>query len=233
MRTAPNRFSCDDYRSLGLCSANRSKGNGWNEKRAGDFADYAMHGLDATQACCACGGGTHVDTPVQFITGKMDSGMETDDSMCHTLAQCGKGEWYQLKRAKGVPIASCPGVGQHRGAAFKEPNSYTDAELMAEDALPKSEISDGYWNCKSLLAWKGQQVCDDPGVQHHDWAQNCPINCKKVCFFFFVFCELPWAGERAAALWQCDFTGAPAHMYHTPPSVNVPPPRAWVCGCIL
>ena len=56
---------------------------------------------------------------------------------------------------------------------------YTQAALDAEDALPNSQISDGAWSCNGLIGWKGPTVCTDSSVQHHDWAQNCPVNCAK------------------------------------------------------
>jgi len=59
------------------------------------------------------------------------------------------------------------------------PTGYTQAALDAENALPNSQISDGAWSCHDLIGWKGPTVCTDSTVQHHDWAQNCPVNCAK------------------------------------------------------
>merc|ERR1719183_466147 len=60
-----------------------------------------------------------------------------------------------------------------------QPASYTQEALDAEDALGNS-ISDGYWSCQRLLAWKGISVCTDPQCQHYDWARNCPAHCAKL-----------------------------------------------------
>ena len=56
--------------------------------------------------------------------------------------------------------------------------AYSQADLDAEDALPKSHISDGEWNCKDLLDWKvADPVCTDNTEELYKWARNCPVNC--------------------------------------------------------
>ena len=49
--------SCANYNILQLCTASGKYGIGWLPSD-GTFADYAVAGRDATQACCACGGGS-------------------------------------------------------------------------------------------------------------------------------------------------------------------------------
>jgi hypothetical protein len=47
---------CIDYADYYYCQ-NGGYGPGWDESW-GPFSDYAVDGIDASQACCACGGGT-------------------------------------------------------------------------------------------------------------------------------------------------------------------------------
>ena len=56
---------------------------------------------------------------------------------------------------------------------------YTTEQMLDEDSKFNS-ISDGFWSCKSLLDWKGKDVCINPNIKHYDWAQKCPINCAKL-----------------------------------------------------
>ena len=48
------------YSENKYCTASRGFGNGWS-RSWGTFADYATGGKDASQACCACGGGEASD----------------------------------------------------------------------------------------------------------------------------------------------------------------------------
>ena len=48
--------NCAAYRSLKYCTPRGEPGNGWLPG-LGTFAQYARDGKDASQACCACGGG--------------------------------------------------------------------------------------------------------------------------------------------------------------------------------
>jgi hypothetical protein len=47
---------CGDYEALQLCTADGDPGYGWDDA-LGALSDWVSSGLDATQACCACGGG--------------------------------------------------------------------------------------------------------------------------------------------------------------------------------
>mmetsp|Transcript_50092 Transcript_50092/g.119180 ORF Transcript_50092/g.119180 Transcript_50092/m.119180 type:complete len:1195 (-) Transcript_50092:93-3677(-) len=49
--------SCLDYRASELCTESGLPGSGWRE--SGGFQAFAAHGIDASQACCLCGGGQH------------------------------------------------------------------------------------------------------------------------------------------------------------------------------
>eukprot|EP00667_Euglena_gracilis_P006055 EG_transcript_6096 len=49
-------YTCQMYADQNLCTADGAVGTGWNAAW-GDFARYANQGKDASQACCACGGG--------------------------------------------------------------------------------------------------------------------------------------------------------------------------------
>ena len=46
--------SCDDYVSGQLCTSDGQHGPNWSQFW-GSFADFAMHGIAAPQACCGCG----------------------------------------------------------------------------------------------------------------------------------------------------------------------------------
>ena len=46
---------CDDHVTFGYC-VDGGYGPGW-DATWGQFSDYAVDGIDASQACCACGGG--------------------------------------------------------------------------------------------------------------------------------------------------------------------------------
>jgi predicted outer membrane repeat protein len=48
--------TCADYQKYDLCTIRGGYGAGWNISD-GVFADWANEGVDATQACCVCGGG--------------------------------------------------------------------------------------------------------------------------------------------------------------------------------
>eukprot|EP00667_Euglena_gracilis_P004639 EG_transcript_4664 len=49
-------YTCQMYADQNLCTADGAVGTGWNAAW-GSFARYANLGKDASQACCACGGG--------------------------------------------------------------------------------------------------------------------------------------------------------------------------------
>jgi hypothetical protein len=49
-------FGCSDYAKYNFCETDGSSGSGWDDS-FGKFSDYAIDGVDASQACCACGGG--------------------------------------------------------------------------------------------------------------------------------------------------------------------------------
>jgi len=48
-------YSCFDYSENAFCTLKKGYGTGWGDDW-GAFSDYAMLGVDATSACCACGG---------------------------------------------------------------------------------------------------------------------------------------------------------------------------------
>jgi len=48
-------YSCYDYVDKAYCTPDKSYGIGW-EPEFGHFKDYAKNGVDATEACCMCGG---------------------------------------------------------------------------------------------------------------------------------------------------------------------------------
>ena len=51
-------FSCEDHEKQGLCTNKGELGHGWDAAWGSSFADEADgDGIDATQACCQCGGG--------------------------------------------------------------------------------------------------------------------------------------------------------------------------------
>ena len=48
-------WGCAAYHQEKLCTATQGYGTGWDWEAYGTFASRAVHGIDATQACCACG----------------------------------------------------------------------------------------------------------------------------------------------------------------------------------
>jgi len=48
--------TCDDFASASWCTADGRVGSGWNVAR-GEIDDFALLGVSAFEACCACGGG--------------------------------------------------------------------------------------------------------------------------------------------------------------------------------
>ena len=49
--------TCFEYEQLNLCTPAGDYGSGW-DSALGTFAEYKVQGVDASQACCACGGGS-------------------------------------------------------------------------------------------------------------------------------------------------------------------------------
>ena len=52
--------ACTDYATSGgsdYCTVSGGYSDGWNRDSLGPFAKYARDGVDAREACCACGGG--------------------------------------------------------------------------------------------------------------------------------------------------------------------------------
>ena len=51
--------SCADYVAHNWCDASGAYGLQWSQTAFGTFADYRdnIYGMDATEACCGCGGG--------------------------------------------------------------------------------------------------------------------------------------------------------------------------------
>mmetsp|Transcript_58125 Transcript_58125/g.138305 ORF Transcript_58125/g.138305 Transcript_58125/m.138305 type:complete len:334 (-) Transcript_58125:203-1204(-) len=50
--------TCSDYYHSQLCTASGGPGAGWKDSKGG-LASAGKNGIDASQACCRCGGGTH------------------------------------------------------------------------------------------------------------------------------------------------------------------------------
>lgn len=59
--------NCDDYEIMQLCTDVGDYGVGW-VSGWGTFIDWASDGVDATQACCFCGGGTDIEEPAVNLT---------------------------------------------------------------------------------------------------------------------------------------------------------------------
>lgn len=51
------KTTCLGYEQRHLCTPDGGYGSGWDRKHYGTFRRWAINGVDATQACCACGGG--------------------------------------------------------------------------------------------------------------------------------------------------------------------------------
>ncbi len=55
-------LTCIDYQRLSLCTFDGGYGPGW-DPTDGVFSDWSTDGIDATQACCVCGGGKPTPGP--------------------------------------------------------------------------------------------------------------------------------------------------------------------------
>lgn len=55
-------LTCMDYQRLSLCTFDGGYGPGW-DPTDGVFSDWSTDGIDATQACCVCGGGRPTPGP--------------------------------------------------------------------------------------------------------------------------------------------------------------------------
>merc|ERR1712217_921315 len=49
--------SCKDYADRKWCTKSGGYGTGWDFNQFVNFAKWAVNGIDASQACCECGGG--------------------------------------------------------------------------------------------------------------------------------------------------------------------------------
>jgi len=67
--------SCGDYETYQWCTADGEEGPGWSSDW-GSIESYAVNGVDAYAACCACGGGS-VPTCVDSPPGWTDSVLDT------------------------------------------------------------------------------------------------------------------------------------------------------------
>jgi hypothetical protein len=80
--TSSTGTGCSDHETLKLCTEDGEAGEGWDAS-FGDFSDWAYGGMDATQACCACGGG--ILTDAYHVVAKNDEELEAllegDDSI--------------------------------------------------------------------------------------------------------------------------------------------------------
>ena len=88
---AQNGKTCVDYEVEKLCTDTGGFGTGWDPTVLGAFADYANEGVDATQACCVCGGGsggtqvcsaessTTISEFAQYVTFAKGNGMTLTD----------------------------------------------------------------------------------------------------------------------------------------------------------
>ena len=135
----------------------------------------------ARRLCQAC----PVASP---LTGYTQAALDAEDALPNSQISDGAWSCNGLIGWKGPTVCTDSSVQHHDWAQNCPVNcakangallGYTQAALDAEDALPNSQISDGAWSCNGLIGWKGPTVCTDSSVQHHDWAQNCPVNCAK------------------------------------------------------
>ena len=78
---------CKKYEDLEWCTGRKGYGPGWT---GGTFAHYRRNGLDATQACCACGGGTAGGCPSysKVADGKVCAVAPFDSRPMSAVASC-------------------------------------------------------------------------------------------------------------------------------------------------
>jgi hypothetical protein len=58
--------TCGTYKGSKFCTASGGYGTGWKD-RWGEFDDYAVSGVSALEACCACGGGRRQEPELMVL----------------------------------------------------------------------------------------------------------------------------------------------------------------------
>lgn len=78
---------CSIYESYNWCTSTGNYASGWLSSW-GSFADYARDGYDATQVCCACGGGTLEAGNVPFASQECPEAIGGPDANYDGLDDC-------------------------------------------------------------------------------------------------------------------------------------------------
>ena len=102
------KANCQQYKELKWCTPDGKYGTGWSTTY-GTFAKWAVGGKDASQACCACGGGDPVGNTA---CSACPSGNTCDGS--RTIISCGAGKYANLA---STSCASCTSNKYSSGAA--------------------------------------------------------------------------------------------------------------------
>lgn len=153
---------CDAYAANSWCTTLGGQGPGWDGE-SGPLRDYADHGKDATQACCACGGGQPykpADAQCRDVHGWTD--MEGDacedyarEQYCTEIGQLGpgwkQGEWGLLSDyavdGKDATKACCACGGGEAGTECWDKKGWLDPEgdscgvyVGARSQLPQAAV---------------------------------------------------------------------------------------------
>jgi len=91
-----NGVGCFEFQKYDWCTTSGGTGSGWYATW-GTIQDYSHDGYDATQACCACGGGTSTTAPCE--DGK------TRFADCSYFVQKGSCDTHKLYMEKVCPLS--------------------------------------------------------------------------------------------------------------------------------
>ena len=185
--TASNGKTCQNYEDNKWCTSEGGYGTGWP---SGDvsFSSFARGGVDATQACCACGGGT---TPFSSLQTYSDT---NDYAECLVSSTCPVGMGVTAQTNDADTVCTACGAGffsskdDHGACAphstcdigygvFAQGTTSADTQCEQCVAGTSSQPIGTFSAVVGLGACTGHSICD-PGFG----TQNVPIqNADTIC----------------------------------------------------
>merc|ERR1719498_960082 len=155
--------TCETYGNAEFCLPNGQPGAGWQTEWGG-LADYAVEDKDATQACCACGGGSSAGCKDQ--PGWYDSEGEgcldyANNNYCKADGTTGDGwssEWGSLELYATSGLAATSACCACGGGAGSAPTQQVCTDLIWRDAEGS--------NCAE---YQSEQYCTHGGLQGVGW----------------------------------------------------------------
>ena len=112
-------LSCNQYLVRQLCTRAGKEGRNWDKGALGSIGDYAVGGVAATQACCACGGGDNGNDG-DVVDGEGNAagavGYRPLDTALLAAEQCEGGKtfwWGGPTVGSCVPCKECSGTNEY------------------------------------------------------------------------------------------------------------------------